>query len=903
MAFGGAVKLTGESEYRKALQQISQGLKEVSAQMKLTTAQYSSNDMSMSALSAKSAVLVDKLELQESKLAILRKQYEAMNEQYAKNASKHSTLLQKYEEEKSKLEYIGATLGTTSKEYKAQEKVVEDLAVQVKKSTDNQDKNAKSMSNMSIEITKAEASVEKTKNAIGQLDSEMEKSAKETANANSAYGKLETTISNQESALEALKNEYASIVLEQGKNSKSAKELEKEMSDLDNELSDNKSKLQEADEASNKLSKSLKDTGDSAEKSSDGFTVLKGAIANLISNGVQKLASAVKNQLGAAVERVDTINSYMRTMENLGYTQEEVAKTTEKLKSGIEGLPTTLPNIMSMQQQYAALGGSIDEATDLTLALNNATLSGGQGQEVANRALDQWYKIIAAGKPNAESWRIINSAMPAQINQIAKSMIGAEANSQDLFTAWKDGKVTTDQMKKSLIDLNKNGGGGMTSFEKQVGGATSGIQTSMANVKTAVANGISEVVEAVGSENIASGFDSFKSVVKDAFSGISSVIKFVIDNKDAFIAGIAGITAGLSTYLVVFKGFEIVQTVTAYINAAKVAFAAFNAVLAANPIGVVVVALAALVAAFVTLWNTSESFRNFWIGLWETIKSTVDIALKTITSWFESAWDNIKTIASKWSEFFGNVWNGIKNVFSGVSTFFRDMFSQGSDSIRAIIGQWDGMFSNVWNGIKNIFGSVDTFFSGAFSKGWEAIKGAFSGWSSFFGSLWNEIKNKFTNIGTNISNAISSSVKSGLNGVISLIEGVINKGVNMINGAIGLINKIPGVRVGSIGRLSLPRLAKGGVLDDGARAVIAGENGAEAIVPLENNTKWIKKVAKELSKMELPRENAENNILKNFEYKNMIEAFKEALGQMSVEMDDITMGKFVEKTVAKAIYN
>ena len=139
--------------------------------------------------------------------------------------------------------------------------------------------------------------------------------------------------------------------------------------------------------------------------------------------------------------------------------------------------------------------------------------------------------------------------------------------------------------------------------------------------------------------------------------------------------------------------------------------------------------------------------------------------------------------------------------------------------------------------------------------------------------------------------------------MISLIEGVINKGVNMINGAIGLINKIPGVRVGNIGRLSLPRLARGGVLDDGARAVIAGENGAEAIVPLENNTKWIKKVAKELSKMELPRENAENNILKNFEYKNMIEAFKEALGQMSVEMDDITMGKFVEKTVAKAIYN
>ena len=116
MSFGGAVKLTGESEYRKALQQITQNLKEVSAQMKLTTATYDKNDTSMAALAAKSSDLTSKLGLQTDKLNTLKKQYAAMSQQYTDNANKHNLLIQKYEDEKAKLDYIGKTLGTTSKE-------------------------------------------------------------------------------------------------------------------------------------------------------------------------------------------------------------------------------------------------------------------------------------------------------------------------------------------------------------------------------------------------------------------------------------------------------------------------------------------------------------------------------------------------------------------------------------------------------------------------------------------------------------------------------------------------------------------------------------------------------------------------------------------------------------------
>ena len=108
-------------------------------------------------------------------------------------------------------------------------------------------------------------------------------------------------------------------------------------------------------------------------------------------------------------------------------------------------------------------------------------------------------------------------------------------------------------------------------------------------------------------------------------------------------------------------------------------------------------------------------------------------------------------------------------------------------------------------------------------------------------------RNAITTIGTNIGNAISGAVKSGINGVISAIERTINKGVDLINGAINLINKIPGVSIGKVSRLSLPRLAQGGVLAKGQIGLLEG-SGAEAVVPLHQNKRWISAVANDMVK-------------------------------------------------------
>ena len=142
------------------------------------------------------------------------------------------------------------------------------------------------------------------------------------------------------------------------------------------------------------------------------------------------------------------------------------------------------------------------------------------------------------------------------------------------------------------------------------------------------------------------------------------------------------------------------------------------------------------------------------------------------------------------------------------------------------------LFQGMWKSITGVFAGVGQWFQKKFSDAWEGVKKVFSGVGSFFSGIWKTITGVFTDIGTSVASAVSGAIRSGLNGALSTIENIINGGINLINGAIDLINKIPGVNIGKIGRLSLPRLAEGGVLN-GAQTVIAGEAGPEAIIPLD----------------------------------------------------------------------
>ena len=94
-------------------------------------------------------------------------------------------------------------------------------------------------------------------------------------------------------------------------------------------------------------------------------------------------------------------------------------------------------------------------------------------------------------------------------------------------------------------------------------------------------------------------------------------------------------------------------------------------------------------------------------------------------------------------------------------------------------------------------------------------------------------------MGTAIGSAVSNAFKSAINSCLSTIEGIVNKFIGMINGVIDIINAIPGVSLGKIGTVSLPRLAKGGVLREGTAMVaeagpelLSMVNGKAVVTPL-----------------------------------------------------------------------
>lgn len=256
------------------------------------------------------------------------------------------------------------------------------------------------------------------------------------------------------------------------------------------------------------------------------------------------------------------------------------------------------------------------------------------------------------------------------------------------------------------------------------------------------------------------------------------------------VGGILLVIAGFKDWLENGKSLEALSAITVGILAVGGALA----ILCGWP-ALIVAAVAALVVAVVMYWDE------------------ICAALKI-------AWEWIKNLFSKFGDWIN------KNVIKPICKFFVDL----------------------WADIKNIFSSVGTWFKNVFVGAWNGIKSAFSAVGSFFQNIWNTIKNMFTNIGSTIGNAIGGAFKTVVNSIIKFAENTINGFIKAINAAIGLINKIPGVNITKLNLLQIPKLAKGGIVNNPGRGVpvIAGEAGKEAVLPLENNTEWMDTLAEKI---------------------------------------------------------
>lgn len=238
--------------------------------------------------------------------------------------------------------------------------------------------------------------------------------------------------------------------------------------------------------------------------------------------------------------------------------------------------------------------------------------------------------------------------------------------------------------------------------------------------------------------------------------------------------------------------------------------------------------------------TAAEKVEGAWdkVGSWfETnvttpVKKNFEKWKKDLPSEAEQSYNKVK---SSWSP--AGAWFGT-NVGESVKSKLSDAFSKVK-----------GYGEASWSEIKNTFAPASTWFKSTFTSAYQAVKNVFSTWTLFFSGLWETIKNSFSSLGSNIASAVGSSLRSGINSILSIVQNSVNSAINLINGAIRIINKVPGVRIGSVKTVHLPRLARGGIVNNPGRGVplVAGESGREAILPLDNNTEWMDILAEKLS--------------------------------------------------------
>lgn len=226
------------------------------------------------------------------------------------------------------------------------------------------------------------------------------------------------------------------------------------------------------------------------------------------------------------------------------------------------------------------------------------------------------------------------------------------------------------------------------------------------------------------------------------------------------------------------------------------------------------------------------------VAIFKSIWDAIVAIFSGVGSWFgekfQGAWDAIVNIFSNLGSWFGQRWADVTSALANIGAWFTDMFQKAWTGLTNIFSKLGSWFGERWNDVTSALSSVSNWFGEMFTNAYNAVKDAFSSIGDFFSGVWETVKGIFVNAGQMVGEAVGGAFKSAVNAVLDTIENVVNGFIGMINGVLDVVRNLPGLGwIGSVSTVSLPRLARGGIVDSPTIAMI-GEAGKEAVVPLEN---------------------------------------------------------------------
>lgn len=600
--FGGAVKLTGESEYRRALSQITQSLREVSSQMSVVTSAYDKNDSSLATLKAKQQALNSALEKQKAVLANATSAYSSFKAKVDEQGRSHAELVQKYETEKRKLEEIRQVHGEASLVYKNQLRTVEDLSQQVAKSTTNYEDNQKALSKLAVQMNNAQTEVNKTARELNHLSDETEESGRQAKNAGDGFTVFKGIVSNLAS-----------------------------------------SAIMAALNGLKQLSSALIDVGKKAYAEYSEYEQLVGGVETLFGDSaktIQKYASEAYKTAGiSANEYMSQATSFSATLlQGLGGDTVKAAEYANMaimdMSDNANKMGTSMESIQNAYQGFAK---------DNYTMLDNLKLGyGGTAGEMARlindtKVLGEGVEVTAEEVKNVPFDKIIEAIHQTQ-QQIGITGTTMQEAEHTIEGSTKSVKASFDNLLVAIADDNQDLGKALNIFIDNV---MIMIENALPKIKNIV-KGIGSAIKQMIQKYMPEVADTILPAVTKIYNAVKKVLTFIAKNFKTIVPIVLSAVAAFTAFNAAMKIASMISAVQAAISklsstvgiATKIQYG-WNAAMSANPIGAVITAIAALVAALIALGQIETQAEREHKAEMEALQEQHEALLENVNAWEE----------------------------------------------------------------------------------------------------------------------------------------------------------------------------------------------------------------------------------------------------------------------------